>query len=223
MTKKRYESDLTKKEKRELEREKIKNMSWKERPGYFWEYYKGHMAGAIAIIVLIGMICQLVYRSQYESKLTVMLLNGGAGDSDAMTQDFREYIGDDEKFHEFSIDSSMFVGDNGPADYTTAVKLLALVGANDLDVLIAPRDQFKKYEDQEGTLLLMEEILTEEQMEAYREDIVDGALLYLGENARMQDYLMGVGEDSYLGIFAFPEDMEVTREFIRFMKEESHE
>ncbi|HIR25025.1 MAG TPA: hypothetical protein IAB34_05930, partial [Candidatus Egerieimonas faecigallinarum] len=37
---KRYESDMTPKEKRELERKKLASMTLGQKIGYLWEYYK---------------------------------------------------------------------------------------------------------------------------------------------------------------------------------------
>lgn len=36
----RYESDMTRKEKMQLEKEKLSKMNFKEKLAYIWEYYK---------------------------------------------------------------------------------------------------------------------------------------------------------------------------------------
>ena len=52
MEQKRYESDMTPKEKRELERKKLKQMTAGQKLEYIWAYYKPHMAVALGIILL---------------------------------------------------------------------------------------------------------------------------------------------------------------------------
>lgn len=42
---KRYESDMTRKEKRQNELKKLKSMTFKQKAAYIWEYYKGVFAG----------------------------------------------------------------------------------------------------------------------------------------------------------------------------------
>ena len=56
MEQKRYESDMTPKEKRELERKKLKQMTAGQKLEYIWAYYKPHMAVALGIILLIVFI-----------------------------------------------------------------------------------------------------------------------------------------------------------------------
>ena len=40
-------------EEAENERQKLKNMSWKDRTWYVWEYYKFHL---LAVILVIGVL-----------------------------------------------------------------------------------------------------------------------------------------------------------------------
>ena len=42
MEQKRYESDMTPKEKRELEKKKLKQMTFPQKVEYIWAYYKLH-------------------------------------------------------------------------------------------------------------------------------------------------------------------------------------
>ena len=46
----RYESDMTRKEKREIEKEKLSTMSIGGKLGYIWTYYKGAMAAILGVI-----------------------------------------------------------------------------------------------------------------------------------------------------------------------------
>lgn len=44
----KHETDLTKKEKRELEKMKLASMGWKGKLQYIWSYYKPQMAAIVA-------------------------------------------------------------------------------------------------------------------------------------------------------------------------------
>ena len=46
-------ADMTPKEKRELEKKKLKQMTFPQKVEYIWAYYKLHMAIALAIILVI--------------------------------------------------------------------------------------------------------------------------------------------------------------------------
>ena len=43
----RYESDMTRKEKMQLEKEKLSKMNFKEKLAYIWEYYKAVIFGDV--------------------------------------------------------------------------------------------------------------------------------------------------------------------------------
>ena len=56
MEQKRYESDMTPKEKRELERKKLKQMTAGQKLEYIWAYYKPHMAVALGQINIMNIL-----------------------------------------------------------------------------------------------------------------------------------------------------------------------
>ena len=60
----KHESDLTKKEKRELERMKLGSMSLGGKLQYIWAYYKPQLFG------LIGVIADFFYWKRYLSECT---------------------------------------------------------------------------------------------------------------------------------------------------------
>ena len=53
----KHETDLTKKEKRELEKMKLASMGWKGKLQYIWAYYKPQMAAIVAVIA-IALFCK---------------------------------------------------------------------------------------------------------------------------------------------------------------------
>lgn len=84
MEQKRYESDMTPKEKRELEKKKLKQMTFPQKVEYIWAYYKLHMAIALAIILVIVFVGQLIYRSQFDTVFYAAIINGSSGDGEAL-------------------------------------------------------------------------------------------------------------------------------------------
>ena len=60
----KHESDLTKKEKRELEKMKLSSMGLGGRLQYIWAYYKPQMAAVVAVIaILFVLACRHIYRA----------------------------------------------------------------------------------------------------------------------------------------------------------------
>ena len=217
MTEKRYESDLTRKEKRQLEWEKIKNMSWKDRMSHIWAYYKPHMAVALMIIVALSVIGQIIYRSQFETILSVAILNAGTGDTKVMAEDFKNYLGDEDKYHEISIDTSMFFTGDEQSDYTSVMKITTLVGAQEIDVVLANEDQFQKYQKMDA-FLPMGELLTEEQKSAYGDRVSDYGIR-ITESGKLDEFGVAPGEDTYLAVFVYSEHVDYAKSFITYICE----
>ena len=68
---KRYESDMTRKEKWENERKKLKNMTFKQKVGYILEYYKGVFAAIVVICIIISIGVQMFQNAQLKSLLSI--------------------------------------------------------------------------------------------------------------------------------------------------------
>lgn len=75
----KHESDLTKKEKRELEKKKIKSLGFKDRIEYLWTYYKQWLFGALLIIVLICAGAD-IYKSKNQEILVGTAVAGVSAD-----------------------------------------------------------------------------------------------------------------------------------------------
>ena len=217
MTEKRYESDLTSKEKRQLELEKIKGMSWKDRIAYIWAYYKPHMAVGIGIIAVLCLIGQMIYRSQFDTVFYAEIMNGGAGDSAAMADDFKTYIGDEDKYHEITMDSSLFFTGDDSADYTSVMKFTTLIGAREVDAVIATKEEFESYVEMDA-FVPMEELLTEEQMEMYGDSVSEYGI-HVTSSSKLEEFGLTPGEDVYLAVFTYSEHIDNAKSFIKYICE----
>lgn len=51
------------------------------------------MAVALGIILLIVFIGQMIYRSQFDTVFYAAIINGTAGDGEALAEDFKNYTG----------------------------------------------------------------------------------------------------------------------------------
>ena len=75
--KKKHESDLTKKEKRLLEREKLKEMGLGGKLQYIWMYYKGAIFGLIGCMILLCLIADVYKNAQKETLLAISVFDAG--------------------------------------------------------------------------------------------------------------------------------------------------
>ena len=214
MTEKQYESDLTAKEKRQIEWEKIKNMNWKERIEHIWLYYKVHMIILLAILCFIGLIVQSIENRKYETMLNVTIINSGIQDMDGLEADFKAYLGDEEKYHEYVVDSNYYLTGNDSSDYNYVIKLTTMVGAQEIDVFIATKEQFEKYDEMDA-FVPMDELLTPEQIEYFGDDVSE-TCLHFTESEKLEEFGLLPGNDYYLCVFVYTEHLDYAKEFINY-------
>ena len=139
-------------EEAENERQKLKNMSWKDRAWYVWEYYKFHLLAVILVIGVLSTIGTMIYRQTFTTRLSVAIINdrsGGAGSSELLESELRQYLGCGKKdlieFNEglmvdFDEESTSQYG------YATLAKISALVASKSLDVVIGDQSAIDHYE-----------------------------------------------------------------------------
>ncbi|HIU77519.1 MAG TPA: hypothetical protein IAC62_16645 [Candidatus Pelethocola excrementipullorum] len=215
----RYESDMTRKEKRELEKQKLGSMNWKEKLEYVWTYYKAAMAAVIGVIVVIVIVCQLVENSKYKTILNVSVINASMSeDTEAIGKELQDQFGTDNKYDKVSFDTSLMMGDVETADYNMVMKFTTVVAAGDMDVLITTEEVYDHYKKQD-MFLDLSTLFTPEECEQYgitpgmdRLDITDTAWL---ENHRWVQY-----EPVYLTVISNTNHQDKIKEFITAVEEE---
>ena len=80
------ESDLSKKERRLIEKEKLKGMGPKKKLEYIWMYYKPAIFGVIAVIALIFGIKDYYEQSKIKTVLSMTVVNSMANDTETPEQ-----------------------------------------------------------------------------------------------------------------------------------------
>ena len=87
------ESDLSKKERRLIEKEKLKGMGPKKKLEYIWMYYKPAIFGVIAVIALIFGIKDYYEQSKIKTVLSMTVVNSMANDTETPEQKIKETLG----------------------------------------------------------------------------------------------------------------------------------
>lgn len=180
MAEKKYESDMTFKEKYMEEISKMKAMTMKKRLSYFWEYYKPLMAGVIAVIVIIVSIISIVNNNAIEDVLTVAVINPNTYEEETYTfmKGFKEYIELDEETQRVTLDTSITLtyDDSMANEYTSSsfMKFAAVVAAQELDVMTMSETVFENNLSQ-GTFMDLKELLSEELYAKVEHCIIMGA------------------------------------------------
>ena len=158
-----YEN-VTFKERLHEEAAKLKEMSFRDKFWYIWEYYKFPIIGVIIAVFLVGSIGSAMYNNRFDTALSCAVLNSRY-DSDALTVDqyfnegFRAFIGLDENT-KIDVDYSMSPTFDESAmneySYAELAKLTAMISSKGLDVMIGRPDVIDHYGEMDGFLNLEE-------------------------------------------------------------------
>ena len=173
---------------------KMKGKPFKEKLGYFWEYYKIHtiiFVGALGI--LISIIHAFVTAKDYA--LSVVLINsiaesitdnGGEDITASWISDLNNLIEFDQKEYEIAIDATLTMGganSSANSEYASMQKLAAMMSSQTLDIIISNTPIFEQYSQNEYFYDLRN-IYTADQIDAFKE----AGLLYYTDAATFSDY-----------------------------------
>ena len=219
---KRYEADRTRKEKMELEREKLSGMNLSGKLEYIWTYYKPVIFGVIAVIALILIIRNLVENSKYYDILSIGVANSSnIGSMEPLEEELLEQFGDPEdKYQQVGVDTSYSFGsDMNNGDYNTMMKFAAVTAAQGMDILICNEDVYEHYDEQEYFMDLTE-LLSEEECQKYNLTKGDTGL-DITNLARYQEMNLTSYEPVYLAVMVNAQNLDTTKAFINYLEEDN--
>lgn len=171
-TKDRFKSEI------KSEREKLKNMSFRDKLWYIGEYYKFHIFGLIAVLAVLWVVGSSIYRGTFDNVLYCMYLNNPSQqdiNSDILTKDFHDYMGYTDK--QVITTESTFVsyeGNTSELSYATMAKISALVASRSLDVMIGDQGNFDHYASL-GGFYDLEQVLPEDVLLLVKDRLVYAA------------------------------------------------
>jgi len=151
------------KEKMRLEIVKLREMSFKEKLEYIWEYYKYHIIGLIvAILIIVSVLNAWVFNPSPDSALFIAWSSGFATEEqfDIMTDLLRERIVDEDVNEEVIISQFFFYSDDPSINMGTIQRTAAMIAAGMIDLFIVDTDQMEEFA-QVGYLRPLEDILEE--------------------------------------------------------------
>ena len=167
-------------EEAEIERRKLKDMSWRDRAWYVWEYYKFHILAVLLALGALFTIGSMIYRQSFTTRLSIAIINdrsGGNSSAAALEAGLREAL-DCGKKDVIEINEGLMVdfdeGATSQYGYATLAKISALVASKSLDVFIADQAAIDHYETISAYQNL-EELLPPELYERVRDHVYSAA------------------------------------------------
>lgn len=160
------------------EKQKTKDMSFKGKLSYFWDYYKIHtIVAAVAVFLIVTIVRDIVNSKDY-AFYGVYFNAAQTFSAEEQMNKFSEYLGIDTEKYQTLLDSAMYYSLTDLSETTLAAsqKFAAMIQTGDIDVTVADEDVFANYAVNE-IFSDLREVLPEDLLEKYKDDIfyIDGA------------------------------------------------
>ena len=157
----KHETDLTKKEKRELEKMKLASMGWKGKLQYIWAYYKPQMAAIVAVIAIAFFV----------KDLTVMVIDSYGTKQEEAEEKVQKALGiQDDPYEIVTVDESLRTGEDGVAlESYSQMAFTTKVSARAVDVLIGSEDYMDGFEFKDEYFMDLTELLPEDVYQVFGE------------------------------------------------------
>lgn len=165
----KHESDLTKKEKRELERMKLSSMGMGGKLQYIWAYYKPQMAAVIAVIAVILFARDLYENSKIKTALTVMVIDSfGMKQEEAESQVEKALGIGEDPYQVVTVDESLRTGDDGVAlESYSQMAFTTKVAAKAVDILVGSEAYMDGFANKEEYFADLTQLLPEDIYKAF--------------------------------------------------------
>lgn len=170
----RYESDLTRKEKRHLEAQKIKSLPWKKKIEYLWTYYKFVLVIAAAVVLLVSAAVTMYRNAVQNPVFSMVIVDADRQDEEKVQKlesELEECIRLEGRHDVIRIDTSASSGDESAQTIKT---IIAISPMEDNDLAVCDAETYSKFHSQ-GAFADWRDILGEDY-EKYEPYIVQGAL-----------------------------------------------
>lgn len=153
------------------QKQKFKDMTFKEKWRYFWDYYKIHTIVTIFAVILIVTFAKDMILNNQECVLSVAMINGyPVTDSDVFMEEYATYAEIDSKEYEVTLDTSYQYSKDDMSQMTMATvqKLMALVSASALDVMISDYEAVDNYANS-GFFVDLRTVLPADLLEKFKD------------------------------------------------------
>ena len=208
----KHESDMTPKEKRQAEIEKLRGMSLGEKAGYLWTYYKIWLLIPVILVIVIWQGSQIYQNAREVELLSIGIADTGLNTTtgqEALESDLLALLGTGEKYEVITLDTGISSGDDSAA----VMKRATVIGARTMDLLICGEELYDEYESQEA-FTDWQEILGNDYGR-YEEYFSEGRL-DLSKSSRWDSYGLVSYEPVYAGALVSSDKTDALRLFAEY-------
>lgn len=167
------------------QRGKIKEMSFKEKLSYFWEYYRIPFFIVAAVIILASFLIHDIVTAKPYGFYAIMINSSPSTQETNLEKSFSTYADIDMSKYDCYIDTSttLNLSSTNQYDMASMQKIMAVIAAGDLDTMVADYNSFSHYA-MNDTFTDLRKVLSKDQLAKYSDDFyyVDYAVINAKEN-----------------------------------------
>ena len=160
----KYESDLTGKEKRQLQWKTFKELPLKDKPGHLWAYHKLLLAIPFILIFLGFSINGIIQNVRTETVLNVAVTDTPGVNQTEVANETEKLLNLENPFSEVLFDYNFFSYE-GMFDHNSIQKFAVIISAQGMDVLITNKDIYRRYYEH-GTFMDLNYVFSQEELMA---------------------------------------------------------
>lgn len=203
----KHESDLTKKEKRLLEKEKLAGMGLGGKLQYLWAYYKWVLVVVIAVTVVVRIVADSYHNSQIDTVLAVDVIDSDGTGYEEMLASMEAMTGaDEDEYKQVELSMNFKTGtDESQLDTYDQMAFITRVQAGTEDLVVAPEALCEEL-DESGYFIKPEDVLDTDTYERLS-GCIQGNYLVLTDSSLTES--LGLYYDTVcIGVFGNTENVE---------------
>lgn len=211
------------------EKEKLKDMPWKKKISYLWDYYRLHALFTILGIAFISYTIYAFVKPKVEPKLYAVIINNTIETEvwDEYKEKISDYLEINPQEEDVILNYNFYY--NSTPDYEASMRQAfgIYLAASEIDVVIAPFSEFEDYVKKGFFTPLSDQLPTDLYSlltdKFYLSDTEDNPRvaaygIYLSDTKLYREYSLPTDDDPYLiGIIANSKYKENSVEFIRYI------
>lgn len=180
------------------EKAKLKELSFKGKLQYFWDYYKFVLVILLVIVIIVWLGVDIYKGKQIKTGLYVMTLNSSLSDMEdsPFTTGFSKSAGFDKTGEVVTFDTSASINldQQDTMTMSSITKVMAVMSTGELDVMIMPQDVYEYYA-KAGALADWKDVLSPEDYEKYKDKMVQTKA---DDTTTMNDYGLRIEDSKYI-------------------------
>lgn len=129
------------------EREKLRELPFKKKLEYLWEYYRLHALGIVIGLAIIVYVIYQIASPDIETVFYAALINNTINEDiiNEVQSDFANHLEINPKTEKVALNTTFYFHGSPDFEAASRMSLTAFISAKEVDIIIAPKSEFQTY------------------------------------------------------------------------------